>query len=44
MQNTTPATVATNGALTVQVSAQWSAASSSNTATLETLIVEGLGP
>lgn len=44
MVNTTTTNLATNGALTLQVSGQWSAASSSNTVTLRQFIVEAIGP
>ena len=44
MPSTATTNVATNAAQTIQISAQWSAASTSNTTTLRSFIVESLGP
>jgi len=44
MVNTATTNVATNGALTMQISAQWGAADPANTITMRQFIVEAIGP
>lgn len=44
MVNTATTNLATNGALTLQISAQWGAADPANTITLRQFIVEAIGP
>lgn len=44
LKNTSTTNLATNSALSLQISAEWGTASASNTITLRQFLIEGLGP
>lgn len=44
LKNTATTNLATNGALTLQISAQWGTADPANTITMRQFIIEGIGP